>query len=149
MLIAIGFRKETHEYELSCRANSESDVRIGRNAARLVILAVWGLGCDNCVNRMRNSFLQLAGVVSADIGLAHGLAVVGYAPSSTDVQALLGDVAAAGDDARQHNRAEIMTWPKRIPMSISLKQQLARRHQVQRARQSNQQFRFARLVLSF
>lgn len=47
-----------------------------RDLAEMVILAVWGLGCENCANRVRNSLLRLDGVVSADIALAYGLAMV-------------------------------------------------------------------------
>lgn len=83
-----------------------------RNAAQMTILAVWGLGCENCANRVRNSLLQLEGVVSADIGLAHGLALVDYIPSKTNLQDIVLAVAAAGNDGRHHYRAEIIPEPK-------------------------------------
>ncbi len=79
-----------------------------QNAAQMVILAVWGLGCENCANRVRNSLLRLDGVVSADIGLAHGLALVDYVPSKTNLNDILLAVAAAGNDGRHHYRAEVM-----------------------------------------
>ncbi len=79
-----------------------------QNAAQMVILAVWGLGCENCANRVRNSLLRLDGVVSADIGLAHGLALVDYVPSKTNLNDILLAVAAAGNDGHHHYRAEVM-----------------------------------------
>lgn len=79
-----------------------------RNAAQMVILAVWGLGCENCANRVRNSLLRLDGVVSADIGLAHGLALVDYVPSKTNPQDIIDAVVAAGDDGHHTYRAEII-----------------------------------------
>lgn len=79
-----------------------------QNAAQMVILAVWGLGCENCANRVRNSLLHLDGVVSADIGIAHGLVLVDYVPSKTSVDEILHAVTAAGHDGRHHYRAEII-----------------------------------------
>ena len=79
-----------------------------RNAAEMIILAVWGLGCENCANRVRNSLLKLEGVVSADIGLAHVLALVDYLPSKTNLSEIVRAVAAAGNDGRHHYRAEII-----------------------------------------
>lgn len=79
-----------------------------QNAAEMIILAVWGLGCENCANRVRNSLLRLEGVVSADIGLAHGLALVDYLPSKTNLQDIVLAVAAAGNNGHHHYRAELI-----------------------------------------
>lgn len=79
-----------------------------RDAAQMVILAIWGLGCENCANRVRNSLLRLDGVVSADIGLAHGLALVDYVPSKTNLNDILLAVTAAGNDGHHHYRAEVV-----------------------------------------
>ncbi|MDL1894686.1 heavy-metal-associated domain-containing protein [Anaerolineae bacterium CFX7] len=87
----------------------QKDVSVeDQNAAQMVILAVWGLGCENCANRVRNSLLRLDGVVSADIALAHGLAMVDYVPSKTNSNDILLAVAAAGNDGHHHYRAEIV-----------------------------------------
>ncbi len=87
----------------------QKDVSVeDQNAAQMVILAVWGLGCENCANRVRNSLLRLDGVVSADVGLAHGLALVDYVPSKTNLNDILLAVAAAGNDGHHHYRAEIV-----------------------------------------
>lgn len=87
----------------------QKDVSVeDQNAAQMVILAVWGLGCENCANRVRNSLLRLDGVVSADIALAHGLVMVDYVPSKTNLNDILLAVTAAGNDGHHHYRAEIV-----------------------------------------
>ncbi len=87
----------------------QKDVSVeDQNAAQTVILTVWGLGCENCANRVRNSLLRLDGVVSAVIALAHGLAMVDYVPSKTNLNDILLAVAAAGNDGHHHYRAAIV-----------------------------------------
>ena len=86
----------------------QKDVNLeDQNAAQSVLLTVWGLGCENCAHRVRNSLLRLDGIVSAEIALAWGLAMVDYVPSKTDLNAILLAVAAAGNDGHHHYRAEI------------------------------------------
>jgi copper chaperone CopZ len=63
-------------------------------------LAVWGMGCPNCSNRVRNSLLALTGVVEADVDHTTGFALVEYSPSLVSVPFLLQAVARAGNDGR-------------------------------------------------
>lgn len=87
----------------------QKDVSVeDQNAAQIVILTVSGLGCENCANRVRNSLLRLDGVISADVGLAHGLAIIDYVASKTNLNDILLAVVAAGNDGHHHYRAEIV-----------------------------------------
>lgn len=70
-----------------------------------VLLSVLGMGCPNCAARVRNSILNLHGVISADVDHVRGLAKVSYNPQLTDVGALTGAVARAGNDGRHEYRA--------------------------------------------
>ena len=74
-------------------------------AARSATLAVWGMGCINCANRVRNSLLGLDGVVSTGIDLQRGLAYVDYLPTQVGLHDLILAVAAAGNDGRHEYRA--------------------------------------------
>lgn len=77
--------------------------------AKATILAVWGMGCVNCANRVRNRILQTEGVVSAHIDLERALAYVDYIPGRTDLFAVVAAVADAGNDGMHHYRAEIIS----------------------------------------
>jgi copper chaperone CopZ len=61
-------------------------------------LAVWGIGCPNCANRVRNSLLSLIGVVKADVDHTTGSALVKYSPDLVSVPFLLEAVSHAGND---------------------------------------------------
>lgn len=78
-------------------------------AAKTAILAIWGMGCPNCANRVRNSLLAREGVVSAEIDLERGFAFVGYLERQTNLRALVLAVSAAGNDGQHHYRAEIIS----------------------------------------
>jgi copper chaperone len=78
------------------------------NEAQMATLAIWGMGCPGCVTRVRNSLLRLDGVVSADIDLERGLALVDYLPAKTDPHALVLAVASAGNDGRHNYQAAVI-----------------------------------------
>ncbi len=70
-----------------------------------VMLAVLGMGCVNCANRVRNSIVSLNGVVSAKVDHGRGLADVSYDPELTTIDELVRAVARAGGDGRHEYRA--------------------------------------------
>jgi copper chaperone CopZ len=71
-----------------------------RKNLAVVGLTVWGLGCPNCANRVRNSLVALGGVVEADVSHTTGFAFVEYNPDLVTMPALLQAVAQAGDGDR-------------------------------------------------
>lgn len=79
-----------------------------RREQAVALLAVEGLGCPNCVLRVRNGLLQLYGVISADIDLEVGQARVVYNPRLVDPKHLPHAVAAAGAAARHEYRAYVI-----------------------------------------
>jgi copper chaperone CopZ len=72
------------------------------------ILAVSGMGCPNCANRVRNSLLQVYGVLSVDIALEVGMARVAFNPVLAGPTDLTRAVAAAGGDGRHEYRAQVI-----------------------------------------
>lgn len=72
-----------------------------------VILAVQGMGCSNCANRVRNSLIQINGVIDAVVNHIFGVAEVIYNPNLTTREALASAVARAGGDGRHEYRAWI------------------------------------------
>ncbi|MBI4786319.1 MAG: cation transporter [Chloroflexi bacterium] len=77
--------------------------------ARIVRLAVSGMGCVNCGARVRNGLLALDGVVSADVDWEQGLALVDYVPVKTNVDAMVHAVTASGNDGRHNYRAKVIS----------------------------------------
>jgi len=71
-------------------------------------LSVQGMGCENCVTRVRNSLLSLAGVYGADLFLNLKLAEIMYDSRKVTVSELIQAVARAGNDGRHEYGAELI-----------------------------------------
>ncbi len=71
-------------------------------------LIIWGMGCPNCVTRVRNSLLLLEGVYGVDVYLNMSLAEVSYDREKTLPTELVAAVARAGNDGRHKYRAELV-----------------------------------------
>lgn len=74
----------------------------------IATLAVWGMGCENCVTRVRNSLLTLEGVYGVDVYLNMAVAEVRYDSKKISPNKLVVAVSAAGNDGRHKYRAELM-----------------------------------------
>src|SRR5512144_2274306 len=72
------------------------------------LLAVWGMGCENCATRVRNSLLALEGVYGVDIYLKMALAEVRYDSQKVSAKNLVEAVSRAGNDGRHEYRAQLM-----------------------------------------
>lgn len=79
-----------------------------RREQATALLGVEGMGCPNCVNRVRNSLLQVYGVTSVDIVLEAGQAKVVFNPRLAEPNDLSRAVAAAGGDGRHEYRAHVI-----------------------------------------
>jgi copper chaperone CopZ len=86
------------------RTSSAEQIQNADNAT----LAVWGMGCENCVTRVRNSLLALEGVYGVDVYLNMALAEVRYNQEKISAQQLVEAVSAAGNDGHHHYRAELI-----------------------------------------
>ena len=64
------------------------------------LLIVWGMGCPNCAMRVRNTLVQLDGVVAAYVDHEVGMAGVRFNPNRVTVQELIDAVGHAGNDGR-------------------------------------------------
>ena len=71
-------------------------------------LAIWGMGCQNCVTRVRNSLLATEGVSGVDVYLNMALAEVMYDSKRVLPKQLLEAVAQAGNDGRHEYRAQLL-----------------------------------------
>lgn len=78
-----------------------------QQAARATLL-VRGMGCENCVTRVRNSLLSLDGVYGVDVYLNMALAEVRYDSKKASADALVNAVSRAGNDGRHEYRAEVI-----------------------------------------
>ena len=76
--------------------------------ADIATLAVWGMGCENCVTRVRNSLLSLDGVFGVDVYLNMALAEVSYDSRKVSANELVSAVSRAGNDGRHQYRAEVL-----------------------------------------
>ena len=80
-----------------------------RENTTTALLAILGMGCENCVARVRNSLLSVYGVVAVDIDLALGAAEVVFNPRLTDVGEIKQAVERAGGDGRHEYRAQLIS----------------------------------------
>ncbi len=71
-------------------------------------LVVWGMGCQNCVTRVRNSLLSLEGVYGVDVYLNMALAEVTYDKKTLLPDELVRAVTRAGNDGRHEYQAELI-----------------------------------------
>lgn len=71
-------------------------------------LSVSGMGCHNCVIRVRNAILQLNGVNWVDADLETGIVQVAYDAAMVSPGQFIPAVAAAGNDGRHNYRADLM-----------------------------------------
>lgn len=78
-----------------------------QQAARATLL-VRGMGCENCVTRVRNSLLSLDGVYGVDVYLNMAMAEVRYDSKKVSADALVNAVSRAGNDGRHEYRAEVI-----------------------------------------
>jgi len=66
-------------------------------AAAYVDLAVAGMDCPHCGNRVRNALLGLAGVVDAEVDVTAGLAHVWFVAEHIRIEDMLAVVVEAGE----------------------------------------------------
>lgn len=71
-------------------------------------LIIWGMGCENCVTRVRNSLLSLDGVYGVDVYLNMAVAEVSYDREKTSPRELIAAVSRAGNDGRHEYQAELV-----------------------------------------
>ena len=82
----------------------------------LALLAVSGMGCPNCANRVRNSLLSLYGVVDAYVDHAAGIAQVSFNPNIGTIDDLIGAVTRAGDDGHHTYEAKLLATALTSPV---------------------------------
>jgi copper chaperone CopZ len=73
-----------------------------------LMLAISGMGCPNCAARVRNSLLNVYGVVEADVVHTLGMAQVFYNPTLASGDELVAAVARAGGDGRHEYCAQLV-----------------------------------------
>lgn len=78
-------------------------------SVQVAFLNVWGMGCLNCANRVRNSLMSLKGVVGARVDHTIGKAQVAYNPNMITSDDLIAAVARAGADGRHEYGAQLIS----------------------------------------
>lgn len=76
--------------------------------AEQATFAVSGMGCQNCVTRVRNRLLSLEGVYGVDVYLHMALAIVIFDKNKLSLSELIAALARAGNDGRHEYRAELI-----------------------------------------
>lgn len=71
-------------------------------------LIVWGMGCQNCATRVRNSLLSLNGVFGVDVYLNMAVAEVSYDREKIMPTEFAAAIASAGNDGRHEYRAQLI-----------------------------------------
>ena len=76
--------------------------------AKAAYLTVWGMGCQSCAMRVKNSLMSLNGVLLAEVDVNGGMAAVAYEPQKVRIDDLLDAVVAAGGDGRNNYQAKLV-----------------------------------------
>lgn len=76
--------------------------------AERATLAISGMGCQNCVTRVRNSLLLLDGVHGVDVYLNMAIAEVTYDREKLLPDELVNAIARAGNDGRHEYHGELI-----------------------------------------
>lgn len=82
----------------------------------LALLSVWGMGCINCANRVRNNLLSLYGVIDAYVDHTAGIAQVSFNPNLETVDSLISAVTPAGGDGRHAYGARLLATALTSPV---------------------------------
>lgn len=91
---------------VASRASRES-----KQKARIQYLALAGMGCPNCANRVRNALLGVHGVVDVEVDLPAGLVTVWYRAGDVSLSDMVVAVAQAGQGT--HHRYLAVPVPAR------------------------------------
>lgn len=83
-----------------------------REAACCVDLAVAGMSCPSCANRVRNALLAHPGVVEVEVDASAALARVWYRDGRVGVRELVGIVAVVGESS-PHRYIAVPLGPER------------------------------------
>ena len=87
-----------------------------QKVTELALLSVWGMGCINCANRVRNSLLSLYGVLDAYVDHTAGIAQVSFNPNLETVDDLISAVAQAGSDGHHTYGARLLATALTSPV---------------------------------
>ncbi len=77
--------------------------------SKQVSLAVSGMGCMSCANRIQNSILRSTGVVEAQVDHMTGIARVVYNPQMSSLNDLFQAVVRAGGDGHHNYSARMIS----------------------------------------
>lgn len=78
-----------------------------------VDLAIAGMGCANCANRIRNELLAQPGILEVEMDVTAGLARVWHVPTDIDVREIVAVVGAVGEGT--HHRYLAVLVPPTPP----------------------------------
>lgn len=87
--------------------------------AMAVYLAVGGMGCEHCANRVNNALVALEGVVAVKVYLREGIVVVAYHPQQATLEDLQAAVEAAGDGRHRYTAQPLDLRPAREAQGIA------------------------------
>ncbi len=76
--------------------------------AKVVYLAIQGMGCSRCATRVQNGLLQVDGVLLAEVVLDQCLAVVTFDSDRVMPAGLVQAIADAGNDGLHHYSAHVL-----------------------------------------
>jgi copper chaperone CopZ len=101
------FSKCSHHISVADAAGQE----IGTQhlaCAHSIYLLVRGMGCPGCAMRVRTALLSVKGVLTADVLLEQGVALIRYDPEQVNLDDLPRAVQGAGESDRHHYSAKLL-----------------------------------------
>jgi copper chaperone CopZ len=76
--------------------------------ASYIDLAVAGMGCPSCANRIRNALLAQPGIVEVEADVPAGLARVWYVPTRVGIPEMLAVVSTVGERTQHRYLAVVL-----------------------------------------
>lgn len=86
----------------------KNPTRVELEEEAIAMLYVWGMGCPNCVNRVRNSLVSLKGVIEANVSHVMSTSQIIYNPKLATLDDLISAVVHAGEDGRHEYGAQLI-----------------------------------------
>ncbi len=106
----MSFNKITSDQHVGCHVSPLTKVvsREQLSLACAALLEVDGMGCPTCALRVSNGFLQIDGVLAANVVLESALATVWYDPNVVQPDALVSSLPAFANDSRHHYTVQLV-----------------------------------------
>lgn len=100
---------DRHAHPRCCRLEPTSKAGSAQELAtsKTAMLLIWGMGCPTCAMRVRNALLAMDGVLTVEIALDQGVALIRFDPDRVAAETL-PDVLASVQEGHHRYAARVL-----------------------------------------